>query len=42
MFGLNIHPELQTTILSTATGIYAIIEAVKGFFTKDKEPTASK
>lgn len=39
LLGINVAPELQPTILTVATSLYALVGIVKGMFTKDKEST---
>lgn len=39
LFGVQISPEMTNTILSVATGIYAIATAIGGYFTNKKTPT---
>jgi len=38
LFGVQVAPELQTTIITLATSAYAVLGAIKGFFTKDSIP----
>lgn len=38
LIGVSVAPDLQAEIISVGAGIYAVVEAIKGYFTKDKEP----
>ena len=40
LFGIDISPEIQSTILALGLGIYAVIEWIQGLFTKDRDEGA--